>query len=349
MSCGGGVALSCPGPVSESAAATAFAKTVVSKFGKCLNAALLKTKTPALNNNQYSALVSFTFNAGCNSAESLLTTAAGDLAKLPKLMRSYNKAMFEGVKTIVHSLQVRRSAEIDLFNSKASSPCASLAGPTAFLETESDEAEEAEEAAEEEEETESEEEEEAEAEAEDESESESEEEEEVEAEEESEDESEDESEEAEDSEDSEEAESFVESGWYDKTRDPQYGPVSLPRVTGPVPPTPTNKPAPSSHAQIRDAERQSIAAASQPFPVHPQPKFAAPTGLAPSTDGSVAAEGEDTGRVNWVRDKSQIRRPRQLRLVCTTHHLLLMSPPRTHHHINSLTRTGLLSLYSLVG
>ncbi len=41
--------------------------------------------------------------------------------------------------------------------------------------------------------------------------------------------------------------------------------------------------------------------------MHPPANFAAPS-LPPSTDGRVFAEGEDTGKVNWVRDRPTNKR-----------------------------------------
>jgi len=126
------------------------------------------------------------------------------------------------------------------------------------------------------------------------------------------------------SDDSDESESFMESEsdaetdsdseYYNKNRDPQYSTVRLPRVSARLPPdTPTNKPAPKSHADIRESERQNIAAANQPFPVHAQPKWRDPI-MPASTHAAVHVEAIDAGTVNWVRDRSQIPNHRNLKL-----------------------------------
>jgi GH24 family phage-related lysozyme (muramidase) len=81
--------------VTEPAAAAVLAKDLLTKYGPCVDRSV---KAP-LNNNQYSALVSFAYNAGCGALDSVakntgLNVATGrNYNAVPTNMQKYNKGI----------------------------------------------------------------------------------------------------------------------------------------------------------------------------------------------------------------------------------------------------------------
>jgi len=186
--------LRCPGPVTEAAARAELGRSIMANYGPCVRNAVKKP----MNNNQYSALVSFAYNTGCGSLQSVVRVTGGVVAKFPDHMKLYNKATINGRLQVVQGLTNRRNAEIALFRKAAVSACATNNGRV------------------------------------------------------------------------------LQSA----------APTAIPAVSPAV-----------------VAQQQAVAAAGTPFPVAPQPSFNAPVGLAPATQDRVVAEAEDTGKVNWVRDR----------------------------------------------
>jgi len=195
--------LKCPGPVTEAAAAAELGRSITANYGPCVR----QYVKAAMNNNQYSALVSFAYNAGCGSLQNVAKVTNGVLANFPAHMVLYNKATVNGRLTVVQGLVNRRNAEVALFRSTKATTCATRNG------------------------------------------------------------------------------AVLRSG----------SPTAIPGGAT-VPGSPNVSPA---VAVAQDA----INAAGSPFPVHPPVKFNSPVGLPPATEGRVFAEGEDTGKVNWVRDR----------------------------------------------
>jgi len=195
--------LKCPGPVTEAAAAAEMGRSITANYGPCVR----QYVKAALNNNQYSALVSFAYNAGCGSLQNLAKVTNGVLANFPAHMVLYNKATVNGRLTVVQGLVNRRNAEVAMFRSTKATTCATRNGQV------------------------------------------------------------------------------LRSGT----------PTAIPGAAT-VPGSPNVSPAVAS-------AQDAINTAGAPFPVHPPIAFAKPTGLAPATDGRVFAEGEDTGKVNWVADR----------------------------------------------
>jgi len=119
--------LPCPGPVSEAQAASALGTELIRKYSGCVRSAV---RAP-LNNNQFSALVSFAYNAGCGAAATVINTAKlnqpnaaqANYAIVPSRMALYNKARVNGVLQVVRGLVRRRSAEGALFASKDNAQC----------------------------------------------------------------------------------------------------------------------------------------------------------------------------------------------------------------------------------
>jgi len=118
--------LPCTKAVTEPQAAQALAKHVSTVFAPCVTKAV---KVP-LNTNQYSALISFAYNAGCGALQSVV--AATGLAVPGKTnfkavagrMALYNKARVRGVLTVLPGLTRRRAAEGALFNAPVTTACA---------------------------------------------------------------------------------------------------------------------------------------------------------------------------------------------------------------------------------
>jgi len=123
--------IDCSKRVTEPVAAAILAADLLKHYGPCVASAV---KAP-LNNNQYSALVSFAYNAGCGALQSVakatgLGRAVGaNYAGVGARMKLYNKAHVHGVLQPVAGLTRRRAAEANLFNSKAAATC--IAGSTA--------------------------------------------------------------------------------------------------------------------------------------------------------------------------------------------------------------------------
>jgi len=119
--------IQCPGPVSEAQAASVLGADLMKKYSGCVKAAV---KAP-LNNNQFSALVSFAYNAGCGACQNVVkatklnqpNAASANYAAVPGRMALYNKAKVKGQLTVVKGLVRRRSAEGNLFASNAASQC----------------------------------------------------------------------------------------------------------------------------------------------------------------------------------------------------------------------------------
>ena len=205
--------LKCPGPVTEAAAAAELGRAVAANYGPCVRQYVKN----ALTNNQYSALISFAYNAGCGALQNVVTATKGVVAKFPERMVLYNKATVNGKLQVVQGLINRRNAEVALFRKTAVSACATRNGVVL------------------------------------------------------------------------------------KSAAPVPGAATVP-AAAPVVPAATPAVSPAVVAS-----QQAIQAAAQPFPVAPQPAFSAPVGLPPATHDRVVAEAEDTGRVNWVRDR-KVRR-----------------------------------------
>lgn len=112
--------LKCPGPVTEAAAAAELGRSISAKYAPCV---INSVKNP-LNNNQFSALVSFAYNAGCGALQNVVTATGGKVSSFPSRMVLYNKATVKGRLQVVQGLVNRRAAEIALFQKAADSPCA---------------------------------------------------------------------------------------------------------------------------------------------------------------------------------------------------------------------------------
>ncbi len=85
----------------------------------CVN----KSVTSAINQNQFDALVDFTFNLGCASlgqSTLLRLLNAGDFAGAAGQFLRWNKAGGQ----VLRGLTIRRQAELDLFNTPVSAPTA---------------------------------------------------------------------------------------------------------------------------------------------------------------------------------------------------------------------------------
>jgi lysozyme len=115
----------CDRAVSEPDAARVLGNDLVRKYSGCVRSVV---KAP-LNNNQFSALVSFAYNAGCGAMTNVATYARLNAASganyqvVPSRMALYNKARVRGVLTVVNGLVRRRKAEGDLFVTAAASAC----------------------------------------------------------------------------------------------------------------------------------------------------------------------------------------------------------------------------------
>lgn len=190
--------LKCPGPITEPAAAAELGRAVAEKYAPCVRASVKS----AMTDNQYSALISFAYNAGCGALQNVVTATGGKLSGFPARMKLYNKARVNGKLQVVQGLVRRRNAEVALFSGTRASQCATRNGVV--------------------------------------------------------------------------------------LRSAAAG-ATVPAV------------APTTNAAAASA------APGTEFPVHPPANFAAPV-LAPATDGRVFAEGEDTGKVNWVRDRPTNKR-----------------------------------------
>jgi len=112
--------LKCPGPVTEAAAAAELGRSVVANYAPCVR----KYVKASMNSNQYSALISFTYNLGCGSLQSMVKAAGGSLANMPTHMVKYNKAVVNGRLQVVQGLVNRRAKEVSFFRSTAISACA---------------------------------------------------------------------------------------------------------------------------------------------------------------------------------------------------------------------------------
>lgn len=206
--------LKCPGPVTETAARAELGRAISANYGTCVRQYVKN----AVNNNQYSALISFAYNAGCGALQNVVTATKGVVANFPARMVLYNKATVKGKLQVVQGLVNRRNAEVALFRKAAVSACAtSTTG--AILRS-----------------------------------------------------------------------SAPTPGAVVPTAVPAAGAAAVPVAVPAVSPAVTQA-------------QQAIQAAAQPFPVAPQPSFNAPVGLPPATHGRIVAEAEDTGKVNWVRDR----------------------------------------------
>jgi len=119
--------------VSESTAAAVLGADLIKKYSGCVRSAV---RAP-LNNNQFSALVSFAYNAGCGAAANVIkaakldqsSSAAANYAVVPSRMALYNKARVKGVLTVVKGLVRRRAAEGALFASNANAQCMATPAP----------------------------------------------------------------------------------------------------------------------------------------------------------------------------------------------------------------------------
>jgi len=119
--------IKCPGPITEPQAAAVLGADLVRKYSGCVKSAV---KAP-LTNNQFSALVSFAYNAGCGAATNVAKyarldqTSGANYGVVPSRMALYNKARVRGVLTVVKGLVRRRAAEGALWSSTSASPCMS--------------------------------------------------------------------------------------------------------------------------------------------------------------------------------------------------------------------------------
>jgi len=116
--------LKCPGPVTEVAASEELGRAVAANYGPCVRQYV---KQP-LTNSQYSALISFAYNAGCGSLQNVVSSAGGVVANFPAHMSLYNKARVSGQLQVVQGLVNRRAKEVALFRSTAAAPCATQNG-----------------------------------------------------------------------------------------------------------------------------------------------------------------------------------------------------------------------------
>jgi len=118
--------LPCTRAVTEAEAAAALAKDVTRRFAPCVK----KYVRAPVNSNQFSALVSFAYNVGCGSLQSVasatgLNTAKPNFRAVAGRMAQYNKARVNGRLTVLPGLVRRRAAEGALFNNaKVTTGCA---------------------------------------------------------------------------------------------------------------------------------------------------------------------------------------------------------------------------------
>ncbi|KAL8635076.1 MAG: hypothetical protein Q9226_009391, partial [Calogaya cf. arnoldii] len=105
----------CPdkGPITE-ARGKELLNSDADAFEKCVN----EKVTVALNQNQYDALVSFTFNLGCGGMDSVAKLLnANDFAGATAKMKEYNKGRINGELVVIQGLVTRRNKEVEYFNS----------------------------------------------------------------------------------------------------------------------------------------------------------------------------------------------------------------------------------------
>lgn len=85
------------------------------------------------NQNQFDALVSFTFNCGSGNLKTLLQNGTRTVAQISAMITAYNKA--GGV--VLQGLVNRRTAEKELFDKPISSSSISITKPISYLQTDS--------------------------------------------------------------------------------------------------------------------------------------------------------------------------------------------------------------------
>lgn len=73
------------------------------------------------NENQFSALVSFTFNCGSGNLDKLLASGRRTVAEISAKISTYNKGTVNGVKVVLSGLVRRRAAEKALFDTPVES------------------------------------------------------------------------------------------------------------------------------------------------------------------------------------------------------------------------------------
>lgn len=91
---------------------------ILAKDVKICEDAIKKNTKVTLNQNQFDALVSFSFNCGTgvlSNSGVALSVNSGDFAKVPDRLLEWSKARINGSLQVVQGLYNRRKAEGDLF------------------------------------------------------------------------------------------------------------------------------------------------------------------------------------------------------------------------------------------
>jgi len=118
---------SCTKSVTEAKASAVLAGDITRRFAPCV----VKNVRAPINGNQFSALLSFASNAGCQALHNVavasgLNGGQPNYKAVARHMAKYNKGRnARGVRTVVAGLVRRRAAEGALFNNAAvTTPCA---------------------------------------------------------------------------------------------------------------------------------------------------------------------------------------------------------------------------------
>jgi GH24 family phage-related lysozyme (muramidase) len=119
--------LSCEGPVSKQQAARVLYEDLSARYVPCVRDAV---KAP-LNNNEFGALVSLAYNAGCGAAIDVIRKAGLDketgakYEAVPGLLAKYVKARIGSARrrVVVPGLVKRRAAEASLWRSAKPTAC----------------------------------------------------------------------------------------------------------------------------------------------------------------------------------------------------------------------------------
>jgi lysozyme len=85
----------------------------------CIYAGVRDPAVQALSKHQYAALLAFAFNTGAPSDSTVWKlVTAGKLDQVPGEMAQWDHAHVNGMVVVVHGLDMRRQAEIELWNTQ---------------------------------------------------------------------------------------------------------------------------------------------------------------------------------------------------------------------------------------
>jgi len=105
-------------PITEAQALSLFAQDLV----KLAEVYILSFVHVPLNQNQYDALVSFTYNLACGTLKNLASETGlnqGNYARVPQAILEYDKAHVQGQLVALPGLTRRRQWEAQLFSAPA--------------------------------------------------------------------------------------------------------------------------------------------------------------------------------------------------------------------------------------